>query len=149
MGRTARADLPTLGQPSSAQIVLAQVGTALAVVTAVFIAVISVGSRFPPLYSYSSRTTTAWAINSLNYWVSDIPVYTWAWDRLVNAALDQFAVFLALFFHRLVRVRRPGVERALWTFAADRARERGADAAQHVRRHDGGRHHHHHGDQHV
>lgn len=99
------------------QIVLAQIGSALAVVTAVFIAVIWVGSRFRPLYGYFLATTVAWAINSLNYWVSDIPVSHWTWDRLVNGALDQFAVFLALFFHRLVRVKRPRLERALWTFS--------------------------------
>ena len=100
------------------QIVLAQVGTALAVVTAVFIAVIWVGSGFQSLYGFFLATTVAWAINSLNYWVSGIPVSHWAWDRTVNAALDQFAVFLALFFHRLVGVRRPRVETALWAFAA-------------------------------
>jgi signal transduction histidine kinase len=100
------------------QIVLAQVGSALAIVTAVFIAVIWVGSGFQPLYGYFLATTVAWAINSLNYWVSHIPVSHWAWDRTVNAALDQFAVFLALFFHRLVGVRRPIVERGLWAFSA-------------------------------
>ena len=99
-------------------IVLAQIGTALAVVTAVFIAVIWVGSGFQALYGFFLATTVAWAVNSLNYWVSDIPVSHWAWDRTVNAALDQFAVFLALFFHRLVGVRRPMVERALWAFSA-------------------------------
>ena len=100
------------------QIVLAQIGTALAVMTAVFIAVIWVGSGFQALYGFFLATTVAWAINSLNYWVSDIPISHWAWDRTVNAALDQFAVFLALFFHRLVGVRRPNVEKALWTFSA-------------------------------
>lgn len=100
------------------QIVLAQLGTALAVVTAVFIAVIWVGSGFQPLYGFFLATTVAWTVNSLNYWVSSIPVSHWAWDRTVNAALDQFAVFLALFFHRLVGVRRPAVEKALWAFSA-------------------------------
>jgi signal transduction histidine kinase len=99
------------------QITLAQFGTALALVTAVFIAVIWVGSGFQALYGFFLATTVAWAVNSLNYWVSEIPVSHWAWDRTVNAALDQFAVFLALFFHRLVRVRRPRVEAALWTFS--------------------------------
>ena len=100
------------------QITLAQFGTVLAVVTALFIGVIWAGSGFQALYGYFLATTLAWAINSLNYWVSDIPVSHWAWDRTMNAALDQFAVFLALFFHRLVRVRRPRVEAALWTFSA-------------------------------
>jgi signal transduction histidine kinase len=35
----------------------------------------------------------------------------------VNGALDQFAVFLALFFHRLVRLERPSVEKVLAAFA--------------------------------
>jgi len=99
------------------QITLAQFGTTLAIVTALFIGVIWVGSGFQALYGFFLATTVAWAINSLNYWVSDIPLSHWAWDRTVNAALDQFAVFLALFFHRLVRVRRPRVEAALWTFS--------------------------------
>ncbi len=99
------------------QITMAQLGTALAVVTAVFIAVIWVGSGFQALYGFFLATTVAWAVNSLNYWMSEIPLSHWAWDRTVNAALDQFAVFLALFFHRLVRVRRPRVEAALWTFS--------------------------------
>lgn len=100
------------------QITLAQFGTALAVVTALFIGVIWAGSGFQSLYGFFLATTVAWAVNSLNYWVSDIPLSHWAWDRTVNAALDQFAVFLALFFHRLVRVRRPRVEAALWAFSA-------------------------------
>jgi signal transduction histidine kinase len=99
------------------QITLAQIGTALAVVTACLVGTIWIGAGFRPLYGFFFASTAAWAVNSLNYWVSDIPLSHWAWDRLVNAALDQFAVFLALFFHRLVRVARPRTERALWAFA--------------------------------
>lgn len=103
------------------QVTLAQIGTALAVVTAVFVGVIWVGSGFQPLYGCFVAATVAWAVNSLNYWVSAIPMSHWAWDRLVNGALDQFAVFLALFFHRVVRVRRPAAERALVAFSATAA----------------------------
>lgn len=99
------------------QVTLAQIGTVMAIVTVLLVGTIWVGSGFQQLYGFFVASTGAWAVNSLNYWVRDIPVSHWAWDRLVNGALDQFAVFLALFFHRLVGVRRRGVERALAVFA--------------------------------
>jgi len=99
------------------QITLAQIGTVIAVVTALLVATIWVGSGFRALYGFFLAATVAWAVNSLNYWVSEIPLSHWAWDRLVNGALDQFAVFLALFFHRLVGANRPRVERALVVFS--------------------------------
>jgi len=99
------------------QITLAEVGTALALMTALFVAAIWIGSRFEPVYGFFLGSTVAWAINSLNYWVSDIPMPHWAWDRLMNGALDQFAVFLAFFFHRVVEVHRPRTERALVVFS--------------------------------
>jgi len=99
------------------QITLAQIGSGLALVTALFIGIIWFGSGRQALYGFFLASTAAWAVNSLNYWVSAIPFSHWTWDRLVNGSLDQFAVFLALFFHRLVRVRRPRVEAALLTFA--------------------------------
>ena len=99
------------------QVTLAEVGTALALVTAALVGTIWVGAGFNALYGFFLVATLAWGVNSLNYWVSDIPLPHWTWDRLVNASLDQFAVFLALFFHRLVRVKRPRTERALAVFA--------------------------------
>jgi signal transduction histidine kinase len=99
------------------QITLAELGTALAVVTALFAGVIWIGSGFQSLYGFFVAATVAWAVNSLNYWVRDIPISHWAWDRLMNGALDQFAVFLAFFFHRVVEVDRPRVEKLLATFA--------------------------------
>jgi signal transduction histidine kinase len=99
------------------QITMAQAGTALAFVTALFAGAIWMGSGFQALYGFFFACTTAWAVNSLNYWVSDIPVSHWTWDRLMNAALDQFGVFLAFFFHRVVEVRRPRLEKLLAIFA--------------------------------
>lgn len=99
------------------QITLAQIGTVLAIAAALFVGTIWVGSGFQPLYGHFLGSTTAWAVNSLNYWVASVPISHWFWDRLVNGALDQFAVFLALFFHRLVRVSRPRIERALMAFS--------------------------------
>src|SRR6185369_12589148 len=99
------------------QITLAQIGTALAVMTALFVAAIWIGSGFESVYGFFLGSTLAWAVNSLNYWVSDIPLSHWAWDRLMNGALDQFAVFLAFFFHRVVEVRRPRIETALVVFS--------------------------------
>jgi signal transduction histidine kinase len=98
------------------QVTLAKIGTVAAVVTALGIGTIWVSTGFGALYGCFFVSTTAWAVNSLNYWVRDLPMSHWAWDRLVNGALDQFAVFLALFFHRLVGVRRPRTERALVGF---------------------------------
>lgn len=99
------------------QITMAQAGTALAFVTALFAGAIWMGSSFQALYGFFFACTTAWAINSLNYWVSDIPISHWTWDRFMNSALDQFGVFLAFFFHRVVEVRRPRLEKLLAAFA--------------------------------
>lgn len=99
------------------QITMAQIGTTLAFVTALFAGAIWLGSGFQALYGFFLACTTAWAINSLNYWVRDIPISHWGWDRLMNGALDQFGVFLAFFFHRVVDVRRPRLERLLVVFA--------------------------------
>lgn len=98
------------------QVTLAKIGTVAAVVTALGIGTIWVSTGFGALYGCFFASTAAWAINSLNYWVRDLPMSHWAWDRLVNGALDQFAVFLALFFHRLLGVRRPRTERLLVGF---------------------------------
>jgi signal transduction histidine kinase len=98
------------------QITLAEIGTVAAAVTAVAIGLIWASTGWNALYGFFFASTTAWAINSLNYWVRDIPLSHWTWDRLVNGALDQFAVFLALFFHRLLGVRRPRLERMLVAF---------------------------------
>lgn len=98
------------------QVTMAQIGTSLAFVTALFAGAIWIGSGFQALYGFFFACTTAWTINSLNYWVSAIPVSHWTWDRLMNGALDQFGVFLAFFFHRVVEVRRPRLERLLIAF---------------------------------
>lgn len=98
------------------QVTLAKIGTVAAVVTALGIGTIWISTGFGALYGCFFASTTAWAVNSLNYWVRDLPTSHWAWDRLVNGALDQFAVFLALFFHRLLGVRRPRTERVLVGF---------------------------------
>lgn len=100
------------------RITLAQIGTTMAIVTALGMLMLWLSTTREPLYGFFFVSTAAWTINSLNYWVSAIPVSHWTWDRLVNGALDQFAVFLALFFHRVLRVQRPRVELLLWGFAA-------------------------------
>lgn len=99
------------------QITLAQLGTTMAIVTALGVGTIWLSTGRQSVYGFFLGSTAAWAVNSLNYWVSAIPMSHWAWDRLVNGALDQFAVFLALFFHRLLGVERPRVEQLLWAFA--------------------------------
>jgi signal transduction histidine kinase len=100
------------------QVTLAEIGTVAAAVTAVGIGLIWASTGWAALYGFFFASTAAWAINSLNYWVRDVPFSHWTWDRLVNGALDQFAVFLALFFHRLLGVRRPRLERLLFGFGA-------------------------------
>lgn len=100
------------------QITLAEIGTVAAGVTAVAIGLIWASTGWAALYGFFFASTSAWAINSLNYWVRDVPFSHWTWDRLVNGALDQFAVFLALFFHRLLGVHRPRLERLLLGFGA-------------------------------
>jgi hypothetical protein len=62
--------------------------------------------------------TALWSIVSFNYWLRDIPISLWAWERTAHTAVDGFALALACWAHRYVGVRRPRLERGLAAAAA-------------------------------
>ena len=97
---------------------LAQVATMLCLVTVLFCGALGFGSRGDPVYGWLALVTALWSIVSFNYWLRDIPVSTWVWERSVHAALDLFTLALAGWAHRYVGVRRPQLERGFAAAAA-------------------------------
>ncbi|MDZ7668875.1 MAG: 7TM diverse intracellular signaling domain-containing protein, partial [Gammaproteobacteria bacterium] len=73
------------------------------------------------MYLYFALCGTTWSIYSLNLFIQDLPVSAGVWWWLVHSAIDVFAVSLVLFAHRLLGVRRPWIERALWLYAGSAA----------------------------
>jgi signal transduction histidine kinase len=100
------------------RVTLAQVATALCLTTMLFCAALWFGSRGDPVYGWLALVTALWAIASLNYWLRDVPVATWTWERSMHAALDLFMFALACWAHRYAGVRRPRLERAFAAAAA-------------------------------
>ena len=92
---------------------LAQASTFAALITGIFVGVLWIAMRGEALYGWFVLAALAWAVNSLNYWVRDIPMSHWAWDRLTNAALDQFPIFLALWARHRLGMRWPSVRTLL------------------------------------
>lgn len=92
---------------------LSQVATALCVVVALFAGGLWLGSRRDPVYGWLAVVTTLWGIASFNYWLRDLPVSHWAWERTIHPAIDGFMLALAVWAHRYVGVRRPRLERLL------------------------------------
>lgn len=90
---------------------LAQVATALCLVTMLFSGALWIGSRGDPVYGWLALMTALWAIVSLNYWLRDIPVAVWIWERTVHTALSGFVLSLACWAHRYAGIRRPRLER--------------------------------------
>ncbi len=99
------------------QIGLSQLATVIALLTGALMALLWLGTR-DPVYGTFALATGFWAVTSLNYWVRDVPVGHWTWERIVNASLDGFAVALAIWAHRFVALRRPRLEYALIAWAA-------------------------------
>jgi signal transduction histidine kinase len=91
---------------------LAYVATALCLLTMVFSAALWLGGGRDPVYGWLALVTALWAIVSLNYWVRDIPVSLWTWERVMQTGLDGFVLALACWAHRYVGIRRPRLERA-------------------------------------
>jgi signal transduction histidine kinase len=97
---------------------LAQIATVLCVVTVLFCSALWLGSRWDPVYRGLALVTALWSIVSFNYWLRDIPVSIWTWERTAHNAVDGFALALACWAHRYVGVRRPRLERGLAAAAA-------------------------------
>jgi signal transduction histidine kinase len=101
-----------------ARTTLAQVATVLCLVTMLFAAALAFGSRGDPVYGWLAVVTALWSVVSFNYWLRDIPVPVWTWERAMHGALDLFILAFAVWAHRYVGVRRPRVERLLAGAAA-------------------------------
>jgi signal transduction histidine kinase len=92
---------------------LSQIATSLCVVVALFAGGLWLGNRRDPVYGWLAVVTALWGIASLNYWLRDLPVAHWTWERTVHPALDGFMLALAVWAHRYVGVRRPRLDRLL------------------------------------
>ena len=99
------------------QVQLAQLGTIVACATSVLVALLWLGTRRDAVYGTFALATGAWAVTSFNYWVRDIPVAHWTWERGVNLGVEWFVVLLAVWAHRLEGRPHPRIERGLFAFA--------------------------------
>jgi signal transduction histidine kinase len=97
---------------------LTELSSWLTAVLLLFLSGLWIGSRFESTYGWFVLSAAFWTINSLNYWVRDVPVGTWTWERINNSVVEPFIVALAIWVHRLLGVERPRLERALLGFAA-------------------------------
>jgi signal transduction histidine kinase len=100
------------------QVGLSQLATVLALLMVIVVGAFWMGARFDPVYGLFALTALAWSVASLNYWVRDIPVGDWTWERLIHMALVAFVVALALWTHRFMGLERARVERALLAYGA-------------------------------
>jgi signal transduction histidine kinase len=89
---------------------LAQLATALCLVTVLFCGALWAGSRGDAVYGWLALVTALWGVVSLNYWMRDVPVATWTWERGMHSALDLFVLALACWAHRYAGLRRPRLE---------------------------------------
>jgi signal transduction histidine kinase len=90
---------------------LAQLATALCGVVVLFTGGLWLGSRRDPVYGWLAVVTALWGVVSFNYWLRDLPLPHWTWERIVHPALDGFALALAVWAHRYAGLRRPRLER--------------------------------------
>jgi signal transduction histidine kinase len=100
------------------QVGSARASTLLAVLMLLLAGALWIATGFESVYGFFVLASTAWALNSLNYWLRDIPFDHWTWDRLVNAALDQFPIWMTFWMHRVLGLERPRTERALFAASA-------------------------------
>ena len=102
----------------TAQITFGQIAFLISVIGAVFGIAFWLVDRSSTLYGYFALCGATWSIYSLNLFIQNLPFSAGLWWWLVHTAIDMFSVSLVLFAHRLLNVRKPGVERLLWAFAA-------------------------------
>jgi signal transduction histidine kinase len=100
------------------RVTLAEVATALCVAIVLFSSALWLGSGRDPVYGWLAVVTALWTLASLNYWLRDLPVGHWTWERIVHPALDGFMLALAVWAHRFAGVVRPRLERAFAAAAA-------------------------------
>ncbi len=94
------------------QITLSQIATAVVASVAAFLCALWIASGFEGVYGYFVLSTAAWTIASCNYWLRDLPVSHWVWERIIHLGLDVCLVALVPWVHRILGERWPRVESA-------------------------------------
>ncbi len=97
---------------------LAQAGTALALISVLMVSVLWVAMGFDPAYGWFLVAAGTWTFASLNDWWRDVPFDHWAWERLMNGALDQTPVLLLLWLQRFLAIGSARSRRLLWFASA-------------------------------
>ncbi|MFK7894628.1 MAG: ATP-binding protein [Myxococcota bacterium] len=92
---------------------LARIATILVVVAALFAGALWFATKREPLYGYFAITAACCAFASLNYWLRELPVDRWVWERLVHGALIGFTIGMGLWSRRLVSIEPSRFDRAL------------------------------------
>ncbi len=101
-----------------AQITLAQVACAIALMAATLGFVLWLVLREERSYGWFTLLCLAFAVYCLNQFIVDLPVPAEVWWPVTHIAIDWFAVCLVLFLHRLFNVRRATLERACIAYGA-------------------------------
>ena len=92
---------------------LARIATILVSVAALFAGALWLATKREPLYGYFAATAACCAFASLNYWVRELPVDRWTWERLVHASLMGFTIGMGLWSRRLVSIAPSRFDRGL------------------------------------
>lgn len=90
------------------------IGTAF---MSLFLALIWWLKRSESVYGWLSLATFMWAVHSLKYHVSAIPVSSYHWAALLFVTAIGFCVAVIVFLHRFTEVRSPLVERLVIGYA--------------------------------
>lgn len=70
-----------------------------------------------PANLYFALTTLCWSIYCLNLFIRDIPIAAESWWALIHVNLEWACVWMLLFCHRLLDVKRPWLEWSVVGFA--------------------------------
>ncbi len=97
---------------------LPRVATLLVLVAGLFAAALWIATGFEAVYGVYALTASFCAIASLNYWVRDLPMDRWLWERVIHTALCWFTLTLPFWLHRRFELARPRLERVLLGYAA-------------------------------
>lgn len=97
---------------------VAQISTVIGVLALLLVGGIWVTMRYDGAYGWFLLAVGSWTVCSFNFWLRDVPLPHWTWERLVNAALDLAAVALVVWVHRFLGIDRPRLERCLLAIGA-------------------------------
>lgn len=95
------------------QITLAQYSAVVTLAVMVLCFAFWMADRQDKTYLFLALASAAWTVYSLNLFVQHIPMAAKTWWWLVHTSVDTFNLCIVFFAHRLMRVRRPRVERTM------------------------------------